>query len=115
MKVNLDRNYEYIPEWNGNRDDADPCKFHIRRLTSPEREQCIKTELLVQDGDATAKITTDKERLVRLAVTKIENLTVGDSDIKTVKDFLATQGVDGLFEEIASHIITADSKPELKN
>ncbi len=39
MELTIERNYEFTPEWNGNKKDANPIVFEMRRLSTGERDR----------------------------------------------------------------------------
>jgi hypothetical protein len=36
MKLSIEKEYDYIPEWNGNKDDEQPIIFHLLGITDIE-------------------------------------------------------------------------------
>ncbi len=41
MKFTIAREIEFLPEWNGNKQEDDPIKFTLRFLTAPERDEVL--------------------------------------------------------------------------
>jgi len=116
MKITLARDAEYIPEWNGNRDDPEPVVFHLRYLTTAERQQCMEREYLPdKNGGVRVAIKPDQERMFKLAVRKIENLEVNGRPLTTAGDVLSTPGLDLLFIEVSLYVLTMNAEQDSKN
>ena len=116
MKITLAKDAEYIPEWNGNREDPEPVVFHLRYLTTAERQQCMEKEYLPdKDGGIRVAVKPDQERMFKLAVKKIEHLEVNGRELVTAKEVLETPGLDSLFLEVSLHVLTMNAEQDSKN
>jgi hypothetical protein len=111
MKLLIEKEYQYIPEWNGNKKDEKPIVFNMRALTEFERDKVI-TQRYIDGGVET---TTNKSEAIRRAVVSIDNLNVNGVDIKTAKDFLELPGISVLIAELAANILTHTVKKDLGN
>ncbi len=112
---------KYIPEWNGNRDDANPIEVKHRLPTMELVEELIPKPVIVMktgsDGieGGEMEMTIDPKKFVKRMVLGIKNLTVTvtDDDGKTVEkvitsaDDLYASGVpavlNGLAEELGTY------------
>jgi hypothetical protein len=111
MKLCIDKEYQYIPEWNGNKDDDAPIVFNMRGITDIEREKCIVKKYV----DGNVEMATNESQLFRYAVKSIENLVINDKEIKTAGEFLNCSGLAGLFSEVVVEVITNTARKDLKN
>ena len=111
MKLSIEKEYDYIPEWNGNKNDEQPIVFHLRGITDIEREKCITKKYV----DGNVEMHTNESQLFRYAVQSIENLEINERQIKTAAEFLALPGLSGLFSEIIVEVITNTARKDLKN
>jgi hypothetical protein len=111
MKLLIEKEYQYIPEWNGNKKDDKPIVFNLRALTEPDRDKVITQRYV----DGKLETTTNRSEACRLAITGIDNLNINGVDVKTAKDFLSTPGVSGLIAEIATEVIINTAKKDLGN
>lgn len=106
MEITVSKEFDYTPEWNGNKDDENPIVFHCRYLTNSELDRCR------QIG---SKITFDIRLYADLSIKSIDNLTVNGKPVCTAKDFLKTTGLGGLFAELGGELLERNSKePEKK-
>ncbi len=111
MKLSIEKEYDYIPEWNGNKNDEQPIVFHLRGITDIEREKCITKKYV----DGNVEMHTNESQLFRYAVQSIENLEINERQIKTATEFLALPGLSGLFSEVIVEVITNTARKDLKN
>ena len=111
MNLTIALHYDLTPEWGGNRTDSKPTVFHMRMLTSPEREQFLKWEY----SGVGVKLVPDRAGLVQTAVLGIDNLVVNGDSVKDAKTFLATPGLFGMFSEVAADIVAQNTRDEPKN
>ena len=113
MKVDLNEKYEYIPEWNGNREDPSPIVFHCKYLTTGERQKCI-VEKFVQ---AELVVEQDDVAIMRYAVDYIENLEDEDSGQKISKgdQIVGVRKLASLVREVANDAVLRNMRPDLKN
>lgn len=112
MEITIDRNYDFTPEFNGNRTDAKPVVFHMRRLSTGERDRLIAWDF---DDKGGAKLVPDRRGLFLAAVVSIDNLTVNGEKVSTPKAALDMPGLDLLFAEVVANIMGANAKEDLKN
>jgi len=112
MEVTVIREYDLVPEWNGNKNDAKPIVFKMRRLTTAERDRLIRYKI-TEDGKI--NLEPDRQGLFITGVVGIEQLTVNSEAVKTARDFLSKPGLDNLFIEVVSDVIGQNSKEDSKN
>lgn len=111
MKLLIEKEYQYIPEWNGNKKDDKPIAFNMRALTEFERDKVITQRYV----DGKLETTTNRSEAVRLATISIDNLSVNGVEVKTAKAFLDTPGMSSLIAEIATEVIINTVKKDLGN
>ncbi len=112
MDITIERvEYEYIPEWNDNKEDPKPAKVTIKLLTASERDSCLEYETV--DGELAVK--PNMQRFVTYGVSAIENLTVNGKEILSGKMLCRTVGLDGLYSELATEVVRSNTKADLKN
>ena len=116
MKVMIARTAEYTPEWEGNAEDPEPITVKLRYLTPEERDQCLHYAM-GKSGDDETRVTIDPDRrkLFRLGVVEFVNLNVNGKAIKSAEQVLTTPGLDGLFTEVALHILAMNARTDEKN
>lgn len=116
MKIIIDDKYEFVPEWNGNREDENPIKFYCRYLTVPERARVIQKNIEVGGESAAVLVNYKEKEIFDLSVIRIENLEVNGKKIATATDFhLSSSGLGGLFDECVQEFIQRNVRRELKN
>jgi hypothetical protein len=106
----MEKESEYVPVWDGNREDERPCRFILRALTSGERNRALP----VQVGEG-ATVTPDFEYVFRKGVVRIEDLEINGERLTKPADVVNALGAYDLFIEVASEIFNrtfggADSK-----
>jgi hypothetical protein len=111
MKLLIDKEYDYTPEWNGNKEDDSPIVFHMRAITDSERERFITKKYI----DGHVEMATNETQIFKAGVTSIENLNINNKDIKTATDFIACPGLSGLFSEVVAEILLNTVRKDLKN
>jgi hypothetical protein len=111
MKLLIDKEYDYIPEWNGNKEDDSPIVFHMRAITDGERERFIVKKYI----DGKVEMTTNETQIFKAGIISIENLNINNKDIKTANDFLTAPGLSGLFSEVVAEILLNTVRKDLKN
>ena len=100
---------EYTPKWNKNRGSKGEFKVLIQRLTPVQKAKCF---YLGKGGEA----ETDLGEFVRCGATKIlGTLNFNGRAIKTGDDICDTPGLDLLFGELSTEVITFNRTPDLKN
>jgi len=112
VEITIDRNYDFTPEFNGNKTSDKPVVLHMRRLSTGERDKLIAWDFDERGG---AKLIPDRRGLFLLAVVSIDNLTVNGEPVKTAKDALDKPGLDLLFAEVVANIMGANAREDLKN
>jgi len=112
MEITIVREYDFVPEWNGNKNDAKPITFKMRRLTTGERDKLIRYKI-TDNGDVS--IEPDRQGLFLSAVMGIEHLTLNSEPVKLARDFLTKPGLDNLFIEVVADVMGQNSKEDLKN
>lgn len=111
MKLQIAKEYDYVPEWNGNKNCDEPVKAKLRALTEPERRQAVKRKYI----NGQIEIETDTDVYLKYGLVKIENLEVNGEQVNDYKKLTNTPGLSGLCEELAGEIATNTLTPDLKN
>lgn len=116
MELNYQTDFEYIPHWNNNKEEALPIKIYWRLPTYKQRKQIsyhsmptITNEHMRMTSAELAenieiKIVVDREKAVILCVKLIENLTVCNKKIESGADLVNTPGLGDLVDEIGTII-----------
>jgi len=112
MELTIDREYEFTPEWHGNKKDAAPIVFQMRMLTTGERDRFMGYNF---STDGQLQITPDRQGMFRAAVTGIKNLKVNGESLTKAAEVLARPGLDGLYAEAVTEIISQNGREDLKN
>lgn len=112
MNITIERNYEFVPEWKDNKKDADPIVFEMRRLSTGERDNLMAFNYT---NDGQLQIAPDRQGMFRAAVTGIRNLKVNGESVIKALDLLSRPGLDALYAEVVTEIITQNNKEESKN
>ena len=113
MEINIaSGEQEYIPEWNNNKNDAKPVKFILKFLTTGDKADCFNT---FWDARGKMQIMTDNKLLLQRGCVRIENLRFNGQDVKTVYEFLQTNGLDNLLIEVATVILEMNRSIDTKN
>jgi len=112
MEITIDRNYEFTPEWNDNKKDANPVVFEMRRLSVGERDKLMAYNF-THEGQL--QIAPDRQGMFKAAVVGIRNLKVNGETVGKAMDLLSRPGLDPLFVEVVTDIITQNSREDLKN
>ena len=108
----LEKEIDYIPEWDGNREKTDPITFTLRYITDAERTRC-QTPRFDERGNPSVEV--DYEAFIKYGVSKIANFSVGGKAITTAKDFLKLSGFYNLLMEVAIQIFTMNARQDSKN
>lgn len=110
----IEKDYEYIPEWDGNadRDETEQIRCTLRYLTDAERTKCERTWY---DEDGNAHYVPHYENLIKFGVVSIENLEVNGVEIKTGRDLAKLKGFYPLFLEIGQEVVIRNMRLEPKN
>ena len=112
MRLTIEKEYEFIPEAYGNKEDSTPVVFRCRALTETQRDKCFETEFV----DGVSHFYTRQERLFRFAVVGIDNLDVNGKAITNAKEFMTdAPSLSQMFDEVVSEIIVRTTRPDLKN
>jgi hypothetical protein len=112
VEITIDRNYDFTPEFNRNKAEAKPVVFHMRRLSTGERDRLIAWDFDEKGG---AKLVPNRQGLFLAGVIGIDNLTVNGERVATAKDMLEKPGLDLLFAEAVANIMGANAREDLKN
>jgi len=108
----LEKEVEFIPEWNDNRDESEPITFTLKYITDAERARCQKPRF---DDQGNPTVEIDYEGFVKYGVRKIEGFKVNDKDITTARQFNALSGFSQLNMEVAIEVFTMNARQDLKN
>lgn len=126
MIVRIQKTADFIPEWNGNQNDANPIKVTYRFPSTEERDRWIKWSNPVlestQAGQSLSKIERiiDRKGMFLGLVTGIANLVSDDGSgkekaILTAREVLDCSGLNDLYDEIVAHLIATTQQIDLKN
>ena len=104
---------EFIPEWNGNKLEAQPIRITLRFLNNAQR-----TDLIRWRGDVSGAVNfdPDKRGLLMGAVAKIENLWMVEDgvrkEIRTAQALLQSYGLEALVIELVTEIVGMNPRQE---
>jgi len=114
MEIKGLQDYEYTPEWNGNREDPAPVKIKMQPLTSTQRERCME---IGAGADGITMMRPNLSELVRHGIREISGLKVDGVEIKTALALLNSKGLglDNLVRELGIEVFVANQRPDLKN
>ena len=112
MELLFERNYEFTPEWHNNKKDANPVVFEMRMLTTGERDRLMAYTF---SADGQLQILPDRQGMFKTAVLGIKNLRVNGESLTKATDVLGRPGMDGLFAEVVTEIMTQNSREDSKN
>jgi hypothetical protein len=112
MEITIERNYEFTPEWNDNKKDINPIVFEMRRLSTGERDKLMAYTF---SAEGQLQIAPDRQGMFRAAVVNIRNLKVNGESVTKAVDILSRPGLDVLFAEVVTDIISQNSREDLKN
>jgi len=108
----LEKEVEYIPVWDGNRDKTEPITFTLRYLTNAQRSACMKN---IFDADGNSLLDIDNAALVKNGVVNIENFKVNGKEITTAREFNALTSFHELHTEVAVQIAVLNGRQDSKN
>lgn len=108
----LEKEVEYIPEWDDNPEAVEPITFTLKYLTNAERSKCQKT---VFDDKGNTQIEFNNELLVKFGVSSISGFKVNGREIATGRDFNALSGFPELHIEIATQVLVLNGRQDSKN
>ncbi len=112
MEITIAKNYDFTPEWNNNKQEAKPVVFHMRALTTAERERYLKYEFGPEGG---ITMIPDRQGLFVSAVLSVDNLVVNGEQVRTAREFLSKPGLDFLFAEAVANVTAQTLTGEIKN
>jgi len=112
VEITVSREYDFIPEWSGNKQDGNPIVFKMRMLSTGERDKLMGYEF---SSDGRVQLTPDRQGMFNSAVVKIENLKVNGESLISARQFLACPGLDSLFAEAVAEIMGKNAKEDSKN
>lgn len=100
------KDVEFIPNWNGNREQASPFRVTLAFLNTSQRTELIRFKT---DRDGRASFEPDRARILLAGILKIEGLTVIEDgvrkEIRTARDLLTSYGLEALCIELVTEII----------
>jgi len=102
----------YIPDWDDNKEDAEPIKATLKYLTDAERSRC---STVGQDAKGNVNVELNYELLVKLGVVGFESFKVNGEEIKTARQFLDLSGFSLLLIELGSQIFIMNARTDSKN
>lgn len=111
MKCTIEKDYEYVPEWNGNRDEEVPMVFECQALTHPQRKAGIHR--YYKGGEL--QIDIDEKALVLGGVKRIRDFEVNGKKIDTPEKLIEEEGLGGLVDDVANHIALRTMEMPVKN
>ena len=112
MELTIERNYEFTPEWKNNKKDANPIVFEMRMLTTGERDKLMAYNF---SAEGQLQIAPDRQAMFKAAVMGVKNLKLNGEALVKASDVLGRPGLDGLFAEVVTEIITQNSREDSKN
>lgn len=112
MDIRIGKTYDFIPEWEGNKEEAQPVVFHMRYLTTGERETLIRYEF---GEDGKVKIVPDRKGLLQAAVLSIEGLKVNGEPCASIRSLLSYPGFDFLVIEAVADVMAQNARQDPKN
>lgn len=115
MKVSFDDKYDFVPNWNGNKEDASPIIFHCRYLSTTERARCLEREVLVDGEKTVVKVGYKDKELFTLSIESIENFEANGKKMLTAADVLASERLGTLFDECVNEFVARNARKDLKN
>ncbi len=115
MDLTFNDSFELVPEWNGNKNDANPITITCRYLNTLERGRMFETKNVVVAGEYRIETVIHKEELVKTSVEKIANLKVNGEEIKTGAGLVKVSGLSALAEEVANQLYIKNMTGDLKN
>ena len=104
----VSRNVEYVPTWNGNRDDPNPVRVTLRFLNTAQRTTLLPWHT---ESDGRSVMNPDRRGLLLAAVERIENLIMLDRDtgtrheVRTARDLLEAVGLEVLAIELTTQVV----------
>lgn len=116
MIIEVKKENEFVPEWNGNRDEneSEQIKVIYRYPTVTEKERFLYTKPIKvgKDGEGEIEFVQDSAGLSKTIIKRIENLTLNidgkEKEIKTANDLYSVEGVPGaLVREVEMHLVNA--------
>lgn len=108
----LEKEVEFIPEWDDNKDKTEPMVFTLRYITDAERTRCQKPTF---DESGNPSVEIDYEGFIKYGVVKIDGLKVGGKDITTARQFNRLSGFHQLNMEVAIEVFTMNARQDSKN
>ena len=111
MDITVLLNYDFTPEWNNNKREVKPVVFHMRRLTTAERDKFM----VLKFDEGRASVNPDRQGMFMNAVRSIDELKLNGEQIKAPRDLLSQPGLDALFTEVVADIIGQNDREDLKN
>ena len=117
MKLNLAKEYDIVPEWNGNKTDPEPVKIRCRYLTASQKDQAFKVEYYSEAGEMKNRFCPDKVALLKAAIVRVDNLTINGHFVGGADDLMMEQRLAPLVAEIYGAVIEQETAGEndLKN
>jgi len=105
LKITVKREFEYIPEWNGNREDGGTVKAVIKNLSVDELDQCFTG----------GREVIDRKRLFALGLARLDGLELNGEKIDTAQKVLDAPALHGLYIEICAEVLRVNQRQDLKN
>jgi hypothetical protein len=110
------KSVEYIPDWNKNKEDANPIRVTLNYLNTAQRGQLLPWRA---DEKGNAIMEPDRRGLLLSGIAKIENLIVVEDgvrkDVRTSRALLEAYGLEALAIELATQIIGMNAREVEKN
>ncbi len=127
MKLLLERESVYTPEFRDNKAEDEPVEITMRQLTTGQRQKLMALdpvnfavhEATSSNGHADRRFEfdVDYEGIFKAAVVKIANLEVNGEAITTPDAVLTAPGLNDLFMEVIMEVVRQNARKEgdLKN
>jgi len=107
VKVSVEREYWWVPEFEGNAKDPKPIRFRKRMLTGGERVRYISPRSSGEGMDA--------EGIFEASVLEVEGLTLGGKAATTAREVLKYSELYLLIIESVGETLRHAGGPDLKN
>lgn len=108
----LEKDVEFIPEWDDNKEKATPMRFTLGYITDAERSRCQRPTF---DDQGNPSVEIDYEGYIKYGVKGIADFNVNGKDITTARQFNNLSGFHQLNMEVAIEVFTMNARQDSKN
>lgn len=106
MDVKISDTWEYVPEYNGNKDSKNPIKATLRHITVEERDECYEYV------DSVGGMRPVRSRFVEKGLVKLANCLENGKEIKNGVELLKSKSYYGLYTELFVELLTNNALME---